>query len=64
LVASWPREPRGRRLRVELRLPVTRPLPGGDLHREGRRDDPRQMTTAREPSDEASRHLLATALSI
>lgn len=37
-------------LRVELRLPVTRPLPGGDPIAKDDDDDPRQMTTAREPS--------------
>jgi two-component system, OmpR family, sensor histidine kinase MtrB len=36
-------------LRVELRLPVTRPLPGSDPTAIGEDDDPRQMTTAREP---------------
>ena len=36
-------------LRVELRLPVTRPLPGGDPIANDENDDPRQMTTAREP---------------
>jgi len=36
-------------LRVELRLPVTRPLPGGDPIAKDEDDDPRQMTTAREP---------------
>jgi two-component system sensor histidine kinase MtrB len=36
-------------LRVELRLPVTRPLPGGDPIAKDDDDDPRQMTTAREP---------------
>ena len=36
-------------LRVELRLPVTRPLPGGDPIAKDEDDDPRQITTAREP---------------
>ena len=37
-------------LRVELRLPVTRPLPGGDPIAKDGDDDPRQITTAREPN--------------
>jgi two-component system, OmpR family, sensor histidine kinase MtrB len=37
-------------LRVELRLPVTQPLPDGDGVAIGEDDDPRQMTTAKEPA--------------
>ncbi|MFL5770268.1 MAG: ATP-binding protein [Chloroflexota bacterium] len=37
-------------LRVELRLPVTRPLPRGDEIAIDAPDHPRQMSTAREPS--------------
>jgi two-component system sensor histidine kinase MtrB len=37
-------------LRVELRLPVTRPLPGGDLAAMGGGDDPKRTTTASEPA--------------
>jgi signal transduction histidine kinase len=37
-------------LRVELRLPVTQPLPAGDPVATGEDDDPRQMTTAKEPA--------------
>jgi signal transduction histidine kinase len=37
-------------LRVELRLPVTQPLPAGDVVALGVYDDPRQMTTAKEPA--------------
>jgi two-component system sensor histidine kinase MtrB len=35
---------------IELRLPVTQPLPGGDLAATDGPDDPRQMTTAKEPA--------------
>jgi two-component system, OmpR family, sensor histidine kinase MtrB len=36
--------------RFELRLPVTRPLPGGDVVAIDERDDPRQEFAAKEPS--------------
>jgi two-component system sensor histidine kinase MtrB len=37
-------------LRIELRLPVTQPLPAGDPAATDDGDDPRQMTTAKEPA--------------